>query len=105
MRSTAICAPTSAVLPIMAAPPDSGWSVPIRYGFGGPKAVCHGAGTKIVAPRPMPPVMTRRRVVPGLTAMLLRSRIDEPPAVRFSVVRFFTPPDLREFAGRREHRL
>ena len=50
MRSTAICRPTSAVLPPAAPAPDSGCSEPILYGLAWPKAACHGAGTSIVAP-------------------------------------------------------
>src|SRR5213595_1201175 len=44
MRSTAICVPTSAVLPPAAAAPESGCSVPILYGLAWPKAARHGAG-------------------------------------------------------------
>src|SRR5262249_61345591 len=47
MRSTAICTPTSAVLPPAAAAPDSGCSVPILYGLAWPKASRHGAGTSM----------------------------------------------------------
>src|SRR2546429_3315549 len=50
MRSTAICVPTSAVLPPAAAAPESGCSEPILYGLAWPKAACHGAGTSMVAP-------------------------------------------------------
>src|SRR5262249_28222663 len=50
MRSTAICVPTRAVLPPAAAEPESGCSVPTRYGLAWPKAGRHGAGTSIVAP-------------------------------------------------------
>src|ERR1051326_1134696 len=48
MRSTAICVPTSAVLP--PAEPESGCGVPILIGLAGPNAACHGAGTSMVAP-------------------------------------------------------
>src|SRR5262245_33033482 len=67
IRSTAICTPTSAVLPPAAAVPDSGWSVPILNGLAWPNAARHGAGTSIVAP--MAPAAlaarprNRRRVV------------------------------------------
>ena len=67
IRSTAICMPTSAVLPPAAAVPDSGWSVPILKGFAWPNASRQGAGTSMVAPsapaasRPAP--RKRRRVV------------------------------------------
>src|ERR1700758_3422054 len=66
MRSTAICVPTSAVLPPAAAAPESGCSVPILYGLACPKAACHGAGTSMLAPsapaaaEPYP--INRRRV-------------------------------------------
>src|SRR6266487_2516303 len=50
MRSTAICTPTSAVLPPAAPAPESGCSEPILYGLAWPKAACHGAGTSMVAP-------------------------------------------------------
>src|SRR5215469_12012656 len=66
MRSTAICVPTSAVLPPPAAAPESGCSVPILYGLAWPKAACHGAGTSMLAPsapaaaEPYP--INRRRV-------------------------------------------
>src|SRR6516165_5376539 len=66
MRSTAICTPTSAVLPPAAPAPDSGCSVPILYGLACPKAACHGAGTSMLAPsapaaaEPYP--INRRRV-------------------------------------------
>src|ERR1700730_10768773 len=45
MRSTAICVPTSAVLPPAAAAPESGCSVPTLYGLARPKAACPGART------------------------------------------------------------
>src|SRR5262245_33249942 len=51
MRSTAICVPTSAVLPPAAPVPESGWSTPTLYGLAWPNASRHGAGTSIVAPR------------------------------------------------------
>src|SRR5882672_888026 len=50
MRSTAICTPTSAVLPPAAAVPLSGCSVPILYGLAWPKACRHHAGTATLAP-------------------------------------------------------
>src|SRR5436309_4471070 len=50
-RSTAICTPTSAVLPPAAAVPDSGCSVPILYSRAWPNASRHGAGTSIAVPR------------------------------------------------------
>src|SRR5215831_12377417 len=65
MRSTAICVPTSAVLPPAAAEPESGCNVPTLYGLACPKARCHGAGTNIVAPRApaaAPYPISRRRV-------------------------------------------
>src|SRR6516165_9871356 len=48
--SSAICTPTSAVLPPAAPAPESGCSVPILYGLAWPNAACHGAGTSMVAP-------------------------------------------------------
>src|SRR5262245_3718055 len=51
IRSTAICTPTSAVLPPAAAVPDSGCSVPSLYGLVCPNASRHGAGTSMEAPR------------------------------------------------------
>ena len=67
MRSTAICTPTSAVLPPDAAVPDRGWRVPILKGLACPKAARHGAGTSIVAPSapaaPADSPRKRRRVV------------------------------------------
>src|SRR5689334_16143857 len=51
MRSTAICKPTSAVLPPSAPAPERGCSEPILYGLAWPNAACHGAGTSMVAPR------------------------------------------------------
>src|SRR5436190_23482332 len=63
MRSTAICVPTSAVLPPAAAAPASGCSVPILYGLAWPKAARHGAGTSMAAPSaPAPYPISRRRV-------------------------------------------
>src|SRR6267143_589572 len=50
MRSTAICRPTSAVLPPAAPAPDSGCRVPTLYGLAWPKAARHGAGTSMTAP-------------------------------------------------------
>src|SRR5688500_8155813 len=50
IRSTAICVPTSAVIPPAAAAPVSGCIVPILYGFAWPTASRHGAGTSSVAP-------------------------------------------------------
>src|SRR5438552_18120219 len=50
MRSTAICTPTSAVLPPAAAVPESGWSVPTLNALACPKALRHHAGTATVAP-------------------------------------------------------
>src|SRR5947208_3029094 len=50
-RSTAICTPTSAVVPPAAAVPDSGCSVPTLYGRAWPNASRHGAGTSIAVPR------------------------------------------------------
>src|SRR6266852_313847 len=66
MRSTAICRPTSAVLPPAAPAPDSGCKVPTLYGLAWPKAARHGAGTSMVAPSApaaAPYPITRRRVV------------------------------------------
>src|SRR6266566_5556322 len=65
MRSTAICVPTSAVLPPAAAAPESGCSVPTLYGLAWPKAACHGAGTSMLAPSApaaAPYPINRRRV-------------------------------------------
>src|ERR1700682_5414318 len=50
MRSTAICTPTSAVLPPAAAVPESGWSEPTLKALACPKALRHHAGTATVAP-------------------------------------------------------
>src|SRR5581483_4055148 len=67
IRSTAIWVPTRAVLPPAAAAPESGWSVPIRYGFAWPNAARHGGGTRSAAPRApaarAESPRTRRRVV------------------------------------------
>src|SRR5215469_13474157 len=66
MRSTAIWTPTSAVLPMIAAEPESGCIVPILYGLAAAKAARHGAAN-IVAPNPAAPVAAewsmRRRVI------------------------------------------
>src|SRR5216117_1785982 len=74
-RSTAICTPTSAVLPPAAAVPDSGCRVPILYGRAWPNASRHGAGTSSVAPRAPAAVdesaRNFRRVVLPLHHMLL----------------------------------
>src|SRR6266540_2686974 len=51
MRSTAICTPTSAVLPPAAAVPERGCSVPTLYALAWPKASLHHAGTVTVAPK------------------------------------------------------
>src|SRR5947209_19580559 len=51
IRSTAICVPTSAVLPPAAPVPESGWRTPTLYGLACPNASRHGAGTSTVAPR------------------------------------------------------
>src|SRR5947209_19567216 len=63
IRSTAICVPTSAVLPPAAAAPESGCSAPILYGLAWPNASRHGAGTSIVAPSAPAPYPIRRRRV------------------------------------------
>src|ERR1700730_10769345 len=52
MRSTAIWTPTSAVLPMIAAAPDSGCMVPIRYGLLWASANRSGSGGRLVAPSP-----------------------------------------------------
>src|ERR1051326_1244566 len=63
MRSTAICRPTTAVLPPSAAAPESGCSEPILKGFSAPNAARHGAGMSIMAPiAPVPQPTKRRRV-------------------------------------------
>src|SRR5262245_10080355 len=92
MRSTAICTPTSAVLPPDAAVPDRGWSVPILKGLAcWPNADRHGAGISMVAPRapaaPADSPRNRRRVVLPLhhmsraqIASCRRSAIVSPPA-------------------------
>src|ERR1700731_3665965 len=65
MRSAAIWTPTSAVLPMIAAAPDSGCIVPIRYALLWASANRSGTGDSIVAPKPMPlAARTRRRVGP-----------------------------------------
>src|SRR3989442_14680564 len=51
IRSTAICVPTSAVLPPAAPVPESGWRTPTLYGLACPNASRHGAGTSTGAPR------------------------------------------------------
>src|SRR2546428_6421789 len=51
IRSTAICVPTSAVLPPAAPVPESGWRTPTLDGLACPNASRHGAGTSTVAPR------------------------------------------------------
>src|SRR5574341_1262194 len=67
MRSTAICTPTSAVLPPAAAAPDSGCSVPTLSALAWPNASRHHAGTATAAPRApaaaAPNPRKRRRVV------------------------------------------
>src|SRR5713101_785203 len=67
MRSTAICTPTSAVLPPAAAVPESGWSVPTLKALACPNASRHHAGTVTVAPSApaaaAPKPRKRRRVV------------------------------------------
>src|SRR3990170_2385675 len=67
IRSTAICTPTSAVLPPAAAAPLSGCSVPTLYALAWPKASLHHAGTATVPPRApaatTPNPRNRRRVV------------------------------------------
>src|SRR5271169_7123671 len=63
MRSTAICRPTTAVLPPAAPAPESGCSEPILNGLSAPKAARHGAGTSIMAPIAPPPQPTRLRRV------------------------------------------
>src|SRR3990172_9319040 len=66
IRSTAICTPTSAVLPPAAAVPLSGCSVPSLNGLAWPKASLHHAGTATVAPNApaaAPNPRNRRRVV------------------------------------------
>ncbi len=84
MRSTAICTPTSAVLPPAAAVPESGWSVPILKGLAWPNAARHGAGTSMVAPSApaavAPTARKRRRVVLPLHHMSCAqgSRVHSP---------------------------
>ena len=63
MRSTAICKPTTAVLPPAAPAPDSGCSEPILIALAAPKAARHGAGTSIMAPIAPPPHPTSVRRV------------------------------------------
>src|SRR5271169_6893268 len=63
MRSTAICRPTTAVLPPAAPAPDSGCSEPTLNALAAPKAARHGAGTSIMAPIAPPPQPTRVRRV------------------------------------------
>src|SRR5690242_4898745 len=63
MRSTAICRPTTAVLPPSAPAPDKGCSDPSLYGVAAPNAARHGAGTSIAAPIAPPPQPTKVRRV------------------------------------------
>src|SRR5262245_45541305 len=104
MRSTAICTPTSAVLPPAAATPDSGWSVPILYGFAWPNASRHGAGTSIEAPRApaavAPTPSSRRRV----TLPLYQNDCTHASSFQFSAMA--RPPRRLggRFRGRTERR-
>src|SRR5260370_13118787 len=75
MRSTAICTPTSAVLPPTAPAPESGCMVPILYGLAWPKAARHGARTNLVAPTTPAPHPPRR---PAVTLPLDPNPVDPP---------------------------
>src|SRR5215471_12309678 len=81
--STAICRPTSAVLPPAAPAPDSGCNEPTLKGAAAPNAARHGAGTRMVAPRTPPPQPTtvRRVTLP----LYQRSRPHSSP-FHFSVI-------------------
>src|SRR2546423_1857218 len=90
MRSTAICVPTSAVLPPAAAEPESGCRVPILYGLACPKALPHGAGTSMVAPRApaaAPYPIRRRRVT-----LPLHQKMSSQSAVALLPVIARSPP-------------
>src|SRR5262249_1830450 len=63
IRSTAICTPTSAVLPPAAPAPDRGLIAPTVGGSARPKATRHGAATSMTAPIAPPPQPTPRRRV------------------------------------------
>src|SRR5580698_3931600 len=63
MRSTAICNPTTAVLPPGAPGPESGCSLPILYDLAWPNAARHGSGSSIIAPIAPPPQPTTLRRV------------------------------------------
>src|SRR5580765_1949862 len=80
MRSTAICTPTRAVLPIMAAAPDNGCIVPIRYGFGWANTTPHGTAERTAPPSAAALVASTRR------------RVIAPPGPRVSPVSFAISP-------------
>src|SRR5687767_12840815 len=61
MRSTAICVPTSAVMPPAAAAPVSGCIDPTLYALACPNASRHGAGTSMLAPTAPAAVAERPR--------------------------------------------
>src|SRR6478752_2748798 len=91
MRSTAICTPTSAVLPPAAPAPDSGLIAPTLYGFAWPNAARHGAGTSINAPIAPPPQPTTRRRV---TLPLYQKSCAQTSSFHFSVIAHVLPLDL-----------
>src|SRR6516225_5590976 len=68
MRSTAICTPTSAVLPTAAAPPDSGWTLPTLYGVEAAKPKRSGTGAEIAAAPPTAAQRSSLRRVGSLPA-------------------------------------
>src|SRR5215475_11348689 len=86
MRSTAIWTPTKAVLPMIAAAPDSGCMVPILYGLAAPRAEHHGSGESPVPSPTAPPAAadrsSRRRVRPP------RRQIWLPIEASLLIVRF-----------------
>src|SRR5881394_3951972 len=110
-RSTAICTPTSAVLPPAAAVPDSGCSVPILYGRAWPNASRHGAGTSIAVPRALAAVdesaRNFRRVVLPLHHMDLAqdSSCQRPvmPASLGSLLSTLSGRSVRGLRTEREH--
>src|SRR6185295_7331739 len=83
MRSTAICTPTSAVLPPAAPAPDSWLIAPTLYGFAWPNAARHGAGTSISAPIAPPPQPTTRR---RLTLPLYQKSCAQSSSFHFSLI-------------------
>src|ERR1700756_34529 len=82
MRSTAICVPTSAVLPPAAAAPESGCSVPTLYGFGRAEAGRPRAGAR-------PQLDSPARAGGG------RAVSDQPPARDLAAVPERLTPILR----------